>query len=68
MQSTAAVDDLILWHGAGILALVWLIVAAASLNGFLTKADYASPAKPSACIVEYGCDPLMRASWQLNRS
>ena len=68
MQSTAAFDDLMLWQGAGIVGLVWFIVAGVSIDRFLTKADYASPAKPSVCIVEYGCNPSMRASWQLDRS
>ena len=67
MQSTAAVDDLILWQGAGILGLVWLIVAAASLGAFPTKIDYGSSARPPACIVAQGCDSLVRSSWQLAR-
>ena len=67
MRSTAAVDGLIMWHGAAILGLVWLTVAAASFDGFLAKTNYASSAKPPACIGEHGCDPLMRASWQLDR-
>jgi hypothetical protein len=68
MRLTAAVDDLILWHDAGILGLAWLAVAAASMNGFLAKPDYTFSDKPPVCIVEHGCDLLMRSSWQLDRS
>jgi len=68
MRSTAAVDDIILLHAAAILGLVWFIVATASLNGFLAKIGYATSVKPPVCVVEHGCDPLMRANWQLDRS
>jgi hypothetical protein len=67
MRSTAAVDNLILWHGAGILGLAWLTVATASMDGFLAKTDYTFSAKPPICTVEHGCDLLMRSNWQLNR-
>ena len=67
MRSTAAVDDLILWHGAGILALAWLIVAAASMDGILAKTDRASLSKPTVCKVEHGCDPSMWSRGQLVR-
>lgn len=67
MRSISAVDDLILWHGAGILGLAWLALATASMNGFLAKADYPLSTKPPACIVEHGCDSSMHSSAQLHR-
>jgi len=40
MHSTAAVDDLILWLGAGILGLAWLTIAVVSMDGLLPKPEY----------------------------
>ena len=39
MRTTAAVDDVILWLAAGILALFWLGVAQAWFGVYLTRAD-----------------------------
>jgi hypothetical protein len=64
MLSTAAVDDLILWHGAGILCLAWLIVATASMDGVLANSSHASSYKPTACMMEHGCDPSLHSSVQ----
>jgi hypothetical protein len=47
MRSTAAVDDLILWHGAAILGLAWLTIAVVSMDGLLAKTEHASLAKPT---------------------
>jgi hypothetical protein len=47
MRSTAAVDDLILWLGAGILGLAWLTIAVVSMDGLLAKPEHASLAKPA---------------------
>jgi hypothetical protein len=67
MRSIAAVDDLILWHAAGILGLAWLAVAAASMDGFLAKTGYAFSTNPPVCVAEHGCDPSMHLSRQLDR-
>jgi hypothetical protein len=40
MRSTAAVDDLILWLGAGILGLAWLTMALVTMDGLLAKPEY----------------------------
>ena len=56
MRSPAAVDDLILWHGAGIIGLVWLVVAAVSMSGFLAKTSYGSSVARPACTAEHECD------------
>jgi hypothetical protein len=66
MRSIPAVDDLILWHGAAILALAWFIVAAASIERDFAKPDYASWGKPIPCEVEYECDLSIRSSLQFD--
>ena len=68
MSSPSPVDDLILWHGAGIFGLVWLGVAAGSMGGFLAKTNYGSSTPRPSCIVEHECDLSMRSVWQLDRS
>jgi hypothetical protein len=44
MRSSVAVDNLILWHAAGILFLAWLIAAAVSVEGVLAEPSHASSA------------------------
>jgi hypothetical protein len=60
MRSTAAVDDLILWLGAGILGLAWLTIAGVSMDGLLAKTEHVSLAEPAVCTAEHGCDRSMR--------
>ena len=60
MRSTAVVDDLILWLGAGILGLAWLTIAVVSMDGLPAKTERVSLAEPAACAVEHGCDRSMR--------
>lgn len=67
MRSTAAVDDLILWHGAGILGLAWLIVAVASMDGVLARSGDTSFAKSTACAVGHECPISMHSSWHMSR-
>ena len=64
MRPSAAVDGLILWHAAGILVLAWLLVAAVSMDGLLTRPSYASLTNPFACEVEHQCGPAMHSSPQ----
>jgi len=53
MRTTAAVDDVILWLAAGILALLWLGMAGASFGAYLTRADARLlAAQPNSCTAE----------------
>jgi hypothetical protein len=50
MRTTAAVDDLILWLAAGVLALLWIGMAGASFGAYLTRAEARSSAvQPTSC-------------------
>ena len=60
MRSTAAVDDLILWLGTGILGLAWLTIAVVSMDGLLAKTEHVSLAESAVCTVEHGCDGSRR--------
>jgi len=58
MRTTAAVDDVILWLAAGILALFWLGMAGASFGAYLTRADARLlAAQPSSCIADASACP-----------
>jgi hypothetical protein len=53
MRTTAAVDDLILWLAAGILALFWLGIAGASFGAYLKQTDvHLLAAQPIACTAD----------------